>query len=337
MSKLRQNIADKLESIWYGKSGWVLALRPLAWIFKIIIFIRRWFYRLGIFKTHALGIPVIVVGNISVGGTGKTPLVIWLANYLKAAGYKPGIISRGYFGQARRWPQQVRPDADPIIVGDEALVISRRTGCPMAVGPDRVASANALRRYAKVDVILSDDGLQHYALDRQIEIAVIDGVRRFGNGYCLPAGPLRESASRLHEVDFLVTNGTAMQQEYPMRYTSMDAINLQTGMHRPLDEFKSESAIAIAAIGNPDRFFNFMRSYGIRMTTRAFADHHFFEPTDLAFTEDQTVLMTEKDAVKCERFSKPSWWYVPIDAHMPDEFGMRLLTLLEKHHGQKTP
>lgn len=337
MSKLRQKIADKLESIWYGKSGWVLALRPFAWIYTIIIFIRRWLYRLGIFKTHTLRIPVIVVGNISVGGTGKTPLVIWLANYLKAAGYKPGIISRGYFGQARRWPQQVRPDADPIIVGDEALVISRRTGCPMAVGPDRVASANALLHYAKVDVIISDDGLQHYALDRQIEIAVIDGVRRFGNGYCLPAGPLRESPSRLHEVDFLVTNGTAMQQEFPMRYASMDAINLQTAAHRPLDEFKSESAVAIAAIGNPDRFFNFMRSYGIRMTTRAFADHHFFESTDLAFTDNQTVLMTEKDAVKCERFSKPSWWYVPIEAQMPDEFGMRLLTLLEKHHGQKTP
>ena len=336
MSKVRQKAADILERIWYGKSGWILILRPLAWCFISIVTLRRWLYKLGILKTHTFGIPVIVVGNLSVGGTGKTPLVIWLANYLKAAGYKPGIISRGYFGKANRWPQQVRPDADPIIVGDEALVISRRTRCPMAVGPDRVASTNALRRYADVDIIISDDGLQHYALDRQVEIAVIDGVRRFGNGYCLPAGPLRETKSRLLEVDLIVTNGTAMQQEYAMRYTGKDAINLQTSAHRPIDDFKTEPVIAVAAIGNPDRFFNFIRSYGIRITTKAFADHHIYQSGDLAFAGDQTVLMTEKDAVKCERFRMNNWWYVPIEVQMPDEFGMKLLTLLEKSHGQKT-
>lgn len=335
MSTLRQIIAGKLERIWYGKSGWVLVLRPFTWLFIAIITVRLWLYRMGIFKTHTLAIPVIVVGNLSVGGTGKTPLVIWLANYLKAAGYKPGIISRGYFGQAQRWPQQVRPDADPIIVGDEALVISRRTGCPMAVGPDRVASATALCRYADVDVIISDDGLQHYALNRQIEIAVVDGVRRFGNGHCLPAGPLRESTARLQKIDFVVTNGTALQQEYAMRYTGRDAINMHSAEHRALEDFRSESAMAVAAIGNPDRFFNFIRSYGMRVTTKAFADHHFFQPEELDFAGRQTLLMTEKDAVKCERFTKDTWWYVPIDVQMPDEFGMKLLTLLEKSHGQK--
>ena len=335
MSRLRQKISNQLDHIWYNKSGWAVVFRPLSWLYLVVTVIRRFAYRIGIFKSHTLPIPVIIVGNITVGGTGKTPLVIWLANYLKSAGFKPGIISRGYGGAARRWPQQVRPDSDPVIVGDEALVIARRTKCPMAVGPDRVASARALLQYAGGDVIISDDGLQHYALKRQIEIAVIDGVRQFGNGFCIPAGPLRERKSRLSEVDMIVTNGTAMQNEYPMRYTGKHAINLINKAQRDLADFRSEAVAAAAGIGNPDRFFNFIRGFGIRLESRAFADHHFFESTDLSFADKQTLLMTEKDAVKCERFATDNWWYVPIDAHMPDEFGMRLLTLLENRHGQK--
>ncbi|MBI3561387.1 MAG: tetraacyldisaccharide 4'-kinase [Gammaproteobacteria bacterium] len=328
-------MSSGFDGIWYGKSPWTILLRPLAWLFIATMTLRRTAYRLGILKTSALAVPVVVVGNISVGGTGKTPLVIWLANYLKAAGFQPGIISRGYTGQARRWPQQVRPDADPRIVGDEALVIARRTHCPMAVGPNRVACANALLKYATLDIIISDDGLQHYALDRQVEIAVIDGVRRLGNGFCLPAGPLREGKSRLDKVDMVVTNGTALQQEYAMRYGGKTMINLISGETRELDSFKSETVMAIAAIGNPDRFFNFIRAYGVRISTCTFPDHHFYTPNELMFDAKQAVLMTEKDAVKCERFAQPNWWYLPIEVQLPDEFGAKLLTLLEKSHGQK--
>jgi tetraacyldisaccharide 4'-kinase len=290
-------------------------------------------YRHNIKKSTRLPVPVIVVGNITVGGTGKTPLVIWIANYLKQNGRKPGVVSRGYGGKARHWPQQVRPDADPIIVGDEAVVISRRTGCPMAVGPARVEDGHALLQHADVDVIVSDDGLQHYALQRNVEIAVIDGVRRFGNGFCLPAGPLRELRSRLDEVDFRVTNGVAAQGEVPMRYKAERVINLINGEERALSEFTSQSINAIAGIGNPDRFFNFLRAGGLRINTRAFPDHHLFKPDEIDFPDEEVVFMTEKDAVKCQRFARDNWWYVPVDVVLPEEFGVHLLSLIEERHG----
>lgn len=336
MGSLRQNLTETLNTIWYGKSGWTTVLRPLSWLYVAIVVLRRLCYRLGIFKVTLPAVPVIVVGNLTVGGTGKTPLVIWLANYLQAAGFKPGIISRGYGGHAQRWPQQVRPDADPMVVGDEALVIARRTRCPMAVGPDRIASVNALLKYADVNVIISDDGLQHYALGRQIEIAVVDGVRQFGNGFCLPAGPLRERRTRLVEVDFIITNGVAMAGEQAMRYVGKDAINIRDQSVRLLESFRGEQLCAVAGIGNPDRFFNYIRGFGIRLTSRAFSDHHDFKHAELLFAGDQPLLMTEKDAVKCERFAAHNWWYVPIEVQLPDEFGKNLLAKLEKVDGQKT-
>ena len=182
----------KLQKSWYSKNGLTTALLPLSWGFCIVVELRRLLYRLKVLKTTQLRVPVIVVGNITVGGTGKTPLVIELVNILKEKGYRPAVISRGYGGKAKTWPQQVRADGDPTMVGDEAILIARRTHCPMAVGPDRVASAEALLKYTDCNIIISDDGLQHYALGRDIEIAVIDGVRRYGNENCLPAGPLRE-------------------------------------------------------------------------------------------------------------------------------------------------
>ena len=333
MFDLKRRIAYKLEQAWYERSGLTQMLRPLSWVFLSIVTIRRFLYQTKIIKSIKLPIPVIIVGNISVGGTGKTPLVIWIANYLKQAGYKPGIISRGYGGHARSWPQQVRPDADPYIVGDEAVVISRRTACPMAVGPDRVEDSQALLKYADVDVIISDDGLQHYALARTAEIAVIDGIRRFGNGYCLPAGPLRELRTRLDSVDIRVTNGVAAQGEVAMRYQSDRAINMVSGEIRQVSDFKSEIVNAIAGIGNPDRFFNFIRSHGIRTNTRAFPDHHFYTMDDISFPEDEILFMTEKDAVKCQRFARKNWWYIPADAVLPDDFGVHLIHLLEERHG----
>ena len=333
MLELRSQIAHKLEQAWYERNGLTQVMRPLSWVFLTLVVLRRFLYRVKILKQIKLPVPVIVVGNISVGGTGKTPLVIWIANYLKQAGYKPGIISRGYGGKARTWPQQVRPDADPIMVGDEAVVISRRTNCPMAVGPDRIADGQALLKYANVDVIISDDGLQHYALDRSVEIAVIDGIRRFGNGFCLPAGPLRELRSRLEEVDCRVTNGVAAQGEIAMRYQADKAINLISGEVRQISEFKNLPVNAVAGIGNPDRFFNFIRTNGIRINTRAFPDHHLFTITDINFPENEILFMTEKDAVKCQRFARENWWYIPVDAVLPDDLGVHLLHLLEERHG----
>lgn len=332
-SSLRTAISRQLEKAWYGKTGLTLVLRPLSWIFIALVTLRRAIYRAGLKKPVKLRVPVIVVGNLTVGGTGKTPLVIWLVNFLKSAGYKPGVISRGYGGKARNWPQQVRPDADPAMVGDEAVVISRRTGIPMAVGPTRVTDGQALLQHADVDVIVSDDGLQHYALDRDIEIVVIDGVRRFGNGFCLPAGPLRERVSRLDAVDCRVTNGVAAQGEYSMRYRADHVVNLLSNEARPLAEFKGMSVNALAGIGNPDSFFNFLRAAGIRLQARAYPDHYHYQPADLAFADDGIVFMTEKDAVKCERFARENWWYIQLETILPEEFGANLLNLLGKRNG----
>lgn len=333
MGDVRSRLALQLDKAWYGHTGLTMLLRPLSWLFLAISAVRKQAYQLGIRKQSKLAVPVIVVGNLTVGGTGKTPLVIWIARYLKQAGYKPGIISRGYGGKASHWPQQVRPDADPVIVGDEALVISGRTQCPMSVGPDRVAAGNGLLRYSDVDVIISDDGLQHYALAREIEVLVIDGIRRFGNGHCLPAGPLREPVSRKHTVDFIVTNGIAAQGEYAMKLLGNDFVNLRDGSTRQIAEFKGRTLQAIAGIGNPDRFFNFLRASGLRLETRSFPDHCDYTPELLGFASQQTLLMTEKDAVKCRRFAGEDWWYLPLDVELPDEFGLSLINKLEARNG----
>lgn len=333
MPGFRTTFSQHLQDAWYGRTGLTQVLRPLSWLFVAIATLRRFGYQIRILKQTKLSVPVIIVGNLTVGGTGKTPLVIWIANYLKQTGYKPGIISRGYGGLARHWPQQVRPDADPTMVGDEAVVISRRTQCPMAVGPDRVAAGEALLKYADVDVIISDDGLQHYHLDRDIEIMVIDGIRRFGNGYCLPAGPLREPPSRKNDVDMIITNGIAAQGEYPMKYRGGHLINMQNAQHAELTEFKDKAITAIAGIGNPDRFFNYLRKTGLRITTISFPDHFHYQADSLPLDDDQIVIMTEKDAVKCQRFARPGWWYLPVDVELPEEFGLSLVSKLEKHSG----
>jgi len=330
---LKQMISHHLQQSWYDKSGLTLLLRPLSWLFISISLIRRYLYRVGIKKSINLSVPTIIVGNLTVGGTGKTPLVIWLANYLKELGYKPGILSRGYGGMAHSWPQQVRPDADPYIVGDEAVVISRRTACPMAVGPDRVAAGEALLKYSNCDIVISDDGLQHYHLNRDVEVLVIDGIRRFGNGFCLPAGPLRECISRKDEVDCKVTNGVAAQGEYAMTYSGKNIVNLITQESKPLADISDQMIKAVAGIGNPDRFFNFLRAQGLRLDTNSFPDHYLYQEDSIQADENMIVLMTEKDAVKCQRFAKPNWWYVPVNVELPKEFGLEIISLLEKGHG----
>lgn len=327
-----------LEDIWYGRHPASVGLAPLGWCFRGVVGAWRLAYRTGLLDVYQTPVPVIVVGNLTVGGTGKTPLVIWLAGHLKSCGVKPGIVARGYGGSARTWPQQVRPDSDPAVVGDEAIMISRRTGCPVAVGPDRGACVDALLKHADCDLMISDDGLQHHALGRSIEIVVIDGIRRFGNGRCLPAGPLREPARRLQEVDLIVCNGIAGRGEFSMKYVACDAYSIrQPRERRALASFEGKEVHTLAGIGNPERFFSLVKSAGIGVHPHPFPDHHRYRRKDLEFDDGLPVLVTEKDAVKCESIAPDNCWFVPITAELPEVFGHRLATLLARaQRGQKT-
>ncbi|KFI21687.1 tetraacyldisaccharide 4'-kinase [Nitrosococcus oceani] len=315
---------------WYSNqpSRWLLT--PLSGLFQLAVKIRQWAYTQGLLHTHILPLPVLVIGNLTLGGTGKTPLVIWLAQFLRQHGYRPGLISRGYGGHAQNYPQQVYPDSDPHLVGDEAVLLARRTGCPLVVGPDRVAASHALLAHSDCNVLLSDDGLQHYALGRDIEILVVDGVRRFGNAHCLPAGPLREPLSRLRTVDLVVTNGMPQGGEFAMYSQLQDARHIKDGTLRPLKKFRHTKLHGVAGIGNPERFFSQLRALELTIQPHPFPDHYGFQSEDLAFADQQPVLMTEKDAVKCIRFARDNYWYVPMDVSLPASFGTQVLSLLQQ-------
>lgn len=321
----------RLDYYWYNKSFITLVLLPVSWFFCAVAIVRRALYRFGILKVHHLPVPVIIVGNISVGGTGKTPMVTWLIDVLRSNGYTPGIVSRGYGGQATHWPQQVRIDSDPRMVGDEAVLLSRRCECPMAVGPKRVEAAEALLAHTDCDIIVADDGLQHYALGRDMEIAVVDGVRRFGNQHCLPAGPLREPLSRLASVDAVVTNGVPGVREYRMDLVPGTLWNLKlTAKRATLESFTGKTVHAIAGIGNPDRFFRQLEAQGIIVIEHAFVDHHPFVQADIIFDDELPVLMTEKDAVKCQEFSNAQHWCVPVDAKLDERIIPLILRLIKR-------
>lgn len=317
----------RLQRLWYLRNDPLgLVLMPLGWIYAMVMRLRRVFYRFGVLRSHQINALVIVVGNIAVGGTGKTPLVIALAGYLTQLGWRPGIVCRGYGGKALHWPQQVRADSDPRVVGDEAVLMARRTECPVAAsGRYRVRTARELIKYHDCNVIISDDGLQHLALRRDFEIALVDGERRHGNGRCLPAGPLREPLSRLSTVDMVVTNNTRADTvhgaELSMQLIAGPAVNIFDSERRAaLREFISAPVHAVAGIGNPARFFRMLKQVGLRPIPHAFSDHHDFAPADVDFDDDLAVLMTEKDAVKCTRFARQQHWYVPVTAQLSDAF-----------------
>ncbi|MGD8913691.1 MAG: tetraacyldisaccharide 4'-kinase [Candidatus Thiodiazotropha sp.] len=329
---------NAIQASWRGWSGLTLLLLPLSGIFCLVSAIRRQLFRFGLLNAVSLDVPVIVVGNITVGGTGKTPLVIWLADKLQQWGFNPGIVTRGYGGGSEQWPSEVRQDTPASLVGDEAVLLRRRTGCPVYAGPDRPAAAQQLLSNHRCDLIISDDGLQHYALSRDLEIAVVDGERRFGNGLCLPAGPLRERPGRLNETDLVIVNGTAKTDEYGMRLKASQAVALDgRGESKALSGFSADRVHALAGIGHPERFFNMLEGLGLRLERHPFPDHHAFTADDLQPFSNQTVLMTEKDAVKCELIAQPSHWYVPAMAEVDKLFEEALMTLIKRlNDGQKT-
>lgn len=316
---------------WLDRYGYSLnlvavLLWPLGLLFGAATRARRFLYQNGILKSVGLRVPVVVVGNISVGGTGKTPLVARLVELLREAGYKPGVVGRGYGGRSAEWPRAVSADSDPGEVGDEPVLLARRCRCPVVVGPDRVVAARVLFETYDCNVILSDDGLQHYRLRRDIEIAVVDGFRRLGNAACLPAGPLREPPSRLREVDFVVGNGAARGREYLMSLRGETALNLRDPcISAALAGFRQSTVHAVAGIGDPWRFFDHLRHARLRLIEHPFPDHHAFRAEDLRFREDLPVLMTEKDAVKCHGIAPDNFWYVPVTARLDPEFEDNLL------------
>ena len=321
---------------WYEDYYLASWLSPLAYLYIDIVRFRRFLYRQGFIKSRHFPVPVIIVGNITVGGTGKTPLVIYLAQQLQQAGFKPGIVTRGYGGSSDHYPFVVDNKTSTQQAGDEAVLIATKTACPVAASPLRADAVALLLETKNCDIILADDGLQHYALQRDIEIVVIDGKRRFGNNFFLPCGPLREPQTRIKEADFVIVNGgQAQDEEILMTLSASVAVNLVTHEQRKLTEFNSQNCHAIAAIGHPQRFFDMLVTFGLKTEDHIFADHHVFKKRDINFKDQLPVLMTEKDAIKCREFASDQHWTVPVQPQLPDSFFNPLLTLI-KQHGQKT-
>lgn len=304
--------------IWQSRSLITWLLAPFSLLFWLISQIRLVLYRKKWLASYRSPVPVLVVGNISVGGNGKTPVVVWLVEQLQQRSVRVGVISRGYGGKNRQFPQLVTADSDPLFMGDEPVLIAQRTGAPVAVSPNRRQSIQLLLEHTPLDLIIADDGLQHYALARDIEWVVIDGERRFGNGFVLPAGSLRELPSRLNTVQAVICNGKfAKKGEISMLLESEWLINLKTGERKPIHALSGQSAIALAGIGYPPRFFNMLTQLNIRLEQHyAFADHQAYTAEMLQALQqnDYPVLMTEKDAVKCRAFAQAHWWYVPVSA-----------------------
>ena len=326
-----------LDRIWYDGHWLSIPLAPLGWGYAAAAWLRRLAYLSGLMPVLNLPVPVIVVGNLTVGGTGKTPLVIWLVEFLRAEGWRPGVVSRGYGGRMTRHPQQVRPDSSPEMVGDEPVLIAQRAGCPVAVCARRGIAAEELIRHTDCNIIVCDDGLQHLALGRDIEIAVVDGDRRFGNGRCLPAGPLRDLPMRIDSVDLVVANGKAARGEFLMEYQALPLRSLHDPRRtQDISALRGREVHAVAGVGNPLRFFSFLRRHEIHIHKHDFPDHHGFCAADLSFGDDLPVVMTEKDAVKCFEFSANDWWCLPVEAKLPGAFQHRLRALLrETAHGQE--
>ncbi len=322
-----------LEQHWYRITPLHLILFPVSLLFRLLVALRRALYRGRILPSHKLPVPVIVVGNISAGGTGKTPLTLALAQQLVGRGWHPLIVSRGYGGAAQQ-PMHVDANSNATQAGDEPLLMARRNLCPVWIGKDRAAAAQAaLQTHPQCDIVLCDDGLQHYRLQRDVEVAVIDGARGFGNGFMLPAGPLREPVARLRNVDAVVVNGgkTATGQ-YAMRLSGEVFHNLlDPGKTAAAGHFHTLNNHAVAGIGHPPRYFRHLQTLGIPFTPHAFPDHHPYSAADLAFADCDAILLTEKDAVKCAAFADARYWVLRVDAQLDPALVDHILRKIESH------
>lgn len=316
-------MSQRLSAWWYRRSlvPWLWPLIPLNWLFVLFSGTRRLLFKLGLKTSYRAPVPVIVIGNITVGGTGKTPLTVRLVSELQAAGFRPGVVSRGYGGSGP-FPQSVDAQSLAAEVGDEPSMLAAITGVPVVVSPKRAEAVRHLLSSHDCDVVLSDDGLQHYALQRDIEIAVVDAARGLGNGWRLPCGPLREPRRRLKKVDWVVANGAqaSSASRVAMQLASVGWRGVRDG--NTIETPDGESVIAIAGIGNPQRFFDLLSKEGLHVVeTRIFADHHAYDATDFYNVSNQyPLVMTEKDAVKCRAFARPHWYYLKVGAMLPETF-----------------
>lgn len=316
------NGQSTINAIWYERSFRAWLLLPLSVVYWFVTVVRRGFYLFGLFRSFRLEVPVVVVGNLTVGGTGKTPVTIWLVKELQARGYRPGVVSRGYHGNVGSAPLPVLSHSDPASVGDEPVLIAERCNCPVVVHPDRVAAGQLLIEQG-VDVIVSDDGLQHYRLCRDLELCVVDGARGFGNGFLLPAGPLREAVSRLRQVDAVLVNDQGDSTSVDtLNGNSVERFRLTPGLLSRMDG-SGEQALsalsgtrvhAVAAIGNPGRFFATLRAHGVDVIEHPLPDHAALHQSDLVFDDECPVIVTEKDAVKCRHIDAGHVWVLPVDA-----------------------
>lgn len=332
--------SQSLEKAWYRKISWALLLLPLSWVFRCIAFSRKTYIK-RFAANPKLNVPVIVVGNISVGGTGKTPLLITLVQWLQQQGYRPGVISRGYGGggysshghdkKSQQYPYFVSPESSATEAGDEPLLLVKY--CPVMVDPDRYRAARELLEQTDCDLILSDDGLQHYRLPRDIEIVLVDAERRFGNGQCLPAGPLREPINRLMDVDFVIANGISTDNSLKASYkmsivpvqllhmSSGDVVTLEQGLNKLIEQEQwsgGHKVHAVAGIGNPQRFVTSLEQLDFEVQLRAWPDHHDFNGEEFVFDDDLPVIITAKDAVKCPELKNDKVWVLDVSAQ-PDE------------------
>ena len=312
-----------VDRLWYGRGRPLWPLYPLSWLYRLVAEHRR--RKAWQAKDSPIPVPVIVVGNITAGGTGKSPLTAMLAQLLEREGWRPVILTRGYGGKSDRYPLQVLSDTPASEAGDEPVMLSAQAGCPVVVDPDRRRAALWALDNELGNVMLCDDGLQHYRLPRDIELAVFDAQRGLGNGALIPVGPLRELPSRLESVDFVITNGGRLNElvhdsQHTMTLVPTGIRHLASGRMTPLDEINGKAVMAVAGIGNPGRFFDTLKGLGARVTERALPDHHHFRPADLECEPGQWLVMTAKDAVKCRDLAPENAWVLEVEARLPEAF-----------------
>jgi len=342
---MSKSSAEFMSQAWYSRAKWLYLLFPLAMLYSLIIFVRKLLYRLKISAAYRSELPVVVVGNITLGGTGKSPLVAYLVESLRAKGFKPGVASRGYGSSTQKHEvREVLSSSLVSEVGDEPLMLKLRVDCPIFVSPSRKLAVQALEKKG-CDIVITDDGLQHYALERDIEICVFDAQRQYGNGYVLPVGPLREPLSRVVNTDFVVVNGRAEVAENepsetvtePSLFRDAIRMDLKPGMLKSLNgeadkllsSFDAQAINAVAAIGNPERFFKVLERHVRTVHRHAFDDHHAYEGSNFAFSNKLAIIMTEKDAVKCRSLNLKNAWYLPVSSDLSDDLCSQVVSVLK--------